>query len=54
MAMPSAGMILLAIAGILVALTVRGYSRDRQITSQYRTWLIISAIFVVVAVSVGV
>ena len=50
---PSAGIILLVIAAILLTLTARGYIRDRKITPQDRTWLIISAIFIVVTLVVG-
>lgn len=53
MQLPSAGIILLVIAAILLALTARGYLRDREFKSQHRTWLIIAAIFIVVALTVG-
>ena len=53
MQFPSAGIILLVIAGILLALTVRGYLRDKKFKPQHRTWLIIAVIFVVVALTVG-
>ena len=53
MELPSAGIILLGIAAILLFLTARGYLRDREFKPQYRTWLIVAAIFIVVALTVG-
>ena len=53
MQLPSAGVILLVIAGILLFLAARGYLRDREFKSQYRTWLIIATIFIVVSLVVG-
>ena len=52
--MPTAGFILLAIAVLLAVLSARRYARVRRVDAQLRTWLIVAAIFTVVAVVTGV
>jgi hypothetical protein len=51
--MPTADWILLAIAAILAAISLRGYLRTGRLLPQHKTWLTISAIFIVVSIASG-
>lgn len=51
MNIPSADLILLGIAAVLVALSVRGYLRAGKLLPQHKTWLIVAAIFVAVSIA---